>query len=114
MPIKICELKKEDLEWATLTDIMHELHNRGYRYIWTAENIFDTGTNADTVRCHLGTDNLVSALRLLAETADTMLEICKKCGADDPFSKTLEVIIKQVEILVGDTNENTDTEEQIY
>lgn len=104
--VKKHKRRNPELQLATLTEIMNELKHRGYNFVWAGECQWGKPQEKDDVKVFLGSDDLAVGLRLSGEVIDCILAICKKCGANDPFTKTLQSILLQLEILFGPKPDN--------
>jgi hypothetical protein len=100
-----------DLELATLKQILHELEKRRYKFLFASDC-----PNGKDIKIYLGTGDLISPLRLMGETAELLLGISKKCngGVEDAFTRTLTLIMLQVELLLGDIDDSSQEEPISY
>lgn len=86
-----------ELNLATLKDILDELRLRGYIFMFAADV-----DGQDTCKVCFGTDDLIQPIRLASEILDTVLDILKKNNIDDIVTKTLNIVLLQIDLLFND------------
>jgi hypothetical protein len=89
-----------ELQLATLQQILCELRRRKYQFVFSCLAPHDNDN--DIVQVHLGTDELVTPIRLSGEVMDCILTIFEKNKINNAATKILGSILLQLEVLFGE------------